>query len=80
MNFIISYTTCLHLQIQIDVMLTGCSLGNVVNYGAMNMIGMGSFLKCGKKGKRVEKGRVNGVKGLEVLMGERGLGMGRVRG
>ena len=33
-----------------------------------------------EKGKRVEKGRVNGVKGLEVLMGERGLGMGRVRG
>jgi hypothetical protein len=32
-------------------------------------------------GKRVRgKGRVNGVKGLEVLMGERGLGMGRVRG
>jgi hypothetical protein len=56
MNFIISYTTCLHLQIQIDVMLTGCSLGNVVNYGAMNMIGMGSFLKCGKKGKREGKG------------------------
>jgi hypothetical protein len=45
----------------------------------MNMIGMGSFLKCGKKGKRVEKGRVNGVKGLEVLMGERGLGIGSVR-
>jgi hypothetical protein len=52
MNFIIPYTTCLNLQIQIDFMLTGCSLGNVVNYGAMNMSGMGSFLR----GKRVGKG------------------------
>ena len=33
--------TFLSLQIQIDVMLTGWNLGNVVNSGALNKGGMG---------------------------------------
>ena len=35
MNFIISCITFRPVQIQINVMLTGCSLGNVVNSGAL---------------------------------------------
>lgn len=35
------------MQIQIDVMLTGGSLGSVVNCGALNKGGMGELLKWG---------------------------------
>ena len=48
MNFIIRYITFLSLQIQIDVMLTGCNLGNVVNSGALNKGGMGGRAKKGE--------------------------------
>ena len=48
MNFIIRYITFLSLQIQIDVMLMGCNLGNVVNSGALNKGGMGGRAKKGE--------------------------------
>ena len=35
------------MQIQIEVMLTGCNLGNVVNSGALNKGGMGGRAKKG---------------------------------
>ena len=61
MNFIIPYTTFLHLQIQIDVMLTGCSLSNVVNSGALKLGGMGRVLRgdlsVGRKGGKGRKGK-----------------------